>query len=60
MADHKVKTLLCLLYGLQGRETTIDLRNEVIVTGTISDVDKRMKYECSASRGVSMYWDESH
>ena len=46
MADrNKVKTLLCLLHGLQGRETTIDLRNEVIVRGTISDVDNKMKYD---------------
>ena len=38
-----IGSLLCLLEGLQSQTTTIELRNEITVHGTIENVDERMK-----------------
>lgn len=40
-------TLICLLKGLVGCETTVELRNENCVRGTIRDVDSRMNITVS-------------
>ena len=37
------KTLVCLLQALEGSSTTVELRNEITVQGTIHHVDYRMK-----------------
>ncbi len=37
------KTLVCLLQGLVGVVTTLELRNEIVVEGTIAHVDHCMK-----------------
>lgn len=37
------KTLVCLLQGLEGVVTTLELRNEMVVKGTIAHVDHCMK-----------------
>lgn len=37
------KSLVCLLQGVQGRHTTLELRNEITVVGKIASVDDRMK-----------------
>ena len=37
------KTLVCLLQALEGSSTTVELRNEITVQGTIQHVDYRMK-----------------
>jgi len=36
-------TLVCLLQALEGCTTTVELRNEIVVQGTIQHVDHRMK-----------------
>lgn len=41
---HGVRTLLCLLQGLEAQTTTIELRNEIKVRGVIESVDEKMKY----------------
>lgn len=40
-----VRTLLCLLQGLQSHVTTLELRNEITVSGTVESVDEKMKLE---------------
>lgn len=40
---HSVKSLLCLIQGLQNYRTTIELRNEIVIDGRIDHVDDRMK-----------------
>lgn len=42
-------TLICLLKALVGRETTVELRNENCVRGTIKDVDSRMNITVSGA-----------
>lgn len=42
-------TLTCLLKGLQGRETTIELRNESSIKGCIDDVDSFMNTHLSSA-----------
>ncbi|XP_003736982.1 U7 snRNA-associated Sm-like protein LSm10 [Galendromus occidentalis] len=42
-----VRSLLCLVQALEGRETTVDLRNETEVVGTIEVVDGRMNIQMS-------------
>ena len=37
------QTLVCLLQSLIGSSTTIELRNEITVEGTITSVDLYMK-----------------
>ncbi len=37
------QTLVCLLQSLTGTRTTIELRNEISVEGTVSSVDLHMK-----------------
>lgn len=37
------KTLTCFLQGLEGQWTTVELRNEITVTGTVVFVDNKMK-----------------
>ena len=39
------QTLVCLLQSLTGTKTTIELRNEISVEGTVSSVDVHMKSE---------------
>ena len=39
------KTLVCLLQALEGSSTTVELRNEITVQGTIHHVDYRMKWD---------------
>ena len=36
------KTLVCLLQGIVGYHTTVELRNENAVTGTVMSVDANM------------------
>ena len=44
MALHKpIRSLLCLLQGLRDVTTTIELRNEITVSGRIENVDEKMK-----------------
>ena len=38
------QSLVCLLQSLTGARTTIDLRNEIAVEGTVTSVDLHMKY----------------
>lgn len=37
------QTLVCLLQSLTGTRTTIELRNEITVEGTVTSVDLHMK-----------------
>jgi hypothetical protein len=38
--------LVCLVQGLEGKYTTVDLRNESCVTGKIEQVDGYVTYIC--------------
>lgn len=38
-----LQSLICFLQGLQNCTTTIELRNEITVKGTIVNVDDKMK-----------------
>lgn len=38
------QSLVCLLQSLTGARTTIELRNEITVEGTVTSVDLHMKY----------------
>ena len=40
-----VRTLLCLLQELQSHVTTLELRNEITVSGTVESVDEKMKLD---------------
>ncbi len=40
---NSAKSLVCLLQAMTGRSTSIDLRNELTVCGTVSMVDSNMK-----------------
>jgi len=46
-------TLVCLLKALVGRETTVELRNESSVRGTIIDVNSRMNITVSGATFTS-------
>ena len=37
------QTLVCLLQSLTGTRTTIELRNEITIEGTVASVDLHMK-----------------
>lgn len=41
-----INGLVCLVQGLEGRCTTVDLRNESCVTGKIEQVDGYVAYIC--------------
>jgi len=59
--------LVYLIQSLVGTETTVELRYECSITGTVAHVDDYMKWVgaeydtlISASRYVALRWQESH
>ena len=54
------KTLVCLLQGLEGYHTTIELRNENSVTGTIESVDARMNISLTNATFNTLAGNKTH
>uniref|UniRef100_A0A1X7VC31 Sm domain-containing protein n=1 Tax=Amphimedon queenslandica TaxID=400682 RepID=A0A1X7VC31_AMPQE len=44
-----LRTLLCFLQGLQNCKTTVELRNEITIKGTIVNVDDKMNTTISGA-----------
>ncbi|XP_064119436.1 U7 snRNA-associated Sm-like protein LSm10 isoform X2 [Macrobrachium nipponense] len=63
--QHQYNTLACLLMGLEGWKTTVELHNDAFVTGLIVEVDAKMNMEMQGARytdgnGKSVLLDNFH
>ena len=57
----KIKqSLVCMIRGLLGRRTTIDLRNENTLTGVIENVDHLMNIDLSDVKFQNIYGEENN
>ncbi|XP_071530357.1 U7 snRNA-associated Sm-like protein LSm10 [Panulirus ornatus] len=46
----EINTLTCLVMGLKGWKTTVELHNDAFVSGLITDVDAKMNIEMTDAR----------